>query len=115
MKSEATVPQNVMDGLLKQCISSTPCKFKSVEKIILYKINFSLVYMWEVSLIGVYCDFKLKSHVLTETEAQPYLNVWLQSLQLLSYTNAHVGITVQVLICRICSGETKMKQEPVVW
>jgi len=60
----------------------------------------------------VYYDLKLKSHVLTETEAQPYLNVWLQSLQLSSYTNAHVGITVQVLICS--SGEAKMKQEPVV-
>jgi hypothetical protein len=43
--SEASVPQNVKDGLLKQCISSIPCMFKSVEKIILYKINFSLVYM----------------------------------------------------------------------
>jgi len=63
-------------------------------------------------LIEVYCDFKLKSHVLTETEAQPYLNVWLQSFQLSSYTNAHVGIAVQVLICS--SGEAKMKQEPVV-
>jgi len=45
MKSEATVPQNVKDGLLKQCISSIPCKFESVVTIILYKINFSLVYM----------------------------------------------------------------------
>lgn len=35
MKSEATVPQNVKDGQLKQCISSIRCKFKSVEKIIL--------------------------------------------------------------------------------
>jgi hypothetical protein len=43
MKSKATVPQNVKAGLLKQCISSIPCKFKSVEKIILYKINFILV------------------------------------------------------------------------
>jgi len=45
MKSKATVPQNVKDGLPKQCISSIPCKFKAVEKIILYKNNFSLVYM----------------------------------------------------------------------
>jgi hypothetical protein len=77
MKSEATVPQNVKDGLLKQCISSIPCKFKSVERIILYKINFSLVYMWKRSLIGMYCDFKLESNVLSETETQPCLNVWL--------------------------------------
>jgi len=36
MKSEAIVPQNIKHGLLKQCISSIPCKFKSVEKIIYY-------------------------------------------------------------------------------
>jgi hypothetical protein len=38
-----------------------------VERIVLYKINFILVCMWERSLIGVYCDIKLESHVLTET------------------------------------------------
>jgi hypothetical protein len=57
--------------------------------------------------VGVCYDFKLASHVLTETEAQTYLNVWLQPLQLASCSNAHFVITLQVLICR--SGEAKMK------
>lgn len=36
------------------------------KELLLYKINFILVYMWERSLIGVYCDLKLESHVLIE-------------------------------------------------
>jgi hypothetical protein len=67
MKSKAFVQENVKDGQLKQCISSIPCKFKSLERIVLYKINFILVCMWERSLIGVYCDIKLERRVLTET------------------------------------------------
>ena len=53
----------------------------------------------------MYCDFKLEIHVINETEAQLYLNVCLQSLQLSSHINAHVGVTVQVLICS--NGEVK--------